>query len=496
MTLRRSGHLPTLVLVAALVFLHVPEGAALETAPPLPVLGVDPLVQGNVLEHHTDILAHWVRQNIVGAVLLQIDTNDALGSLEPEKLEALKALRDRGDTAALRQAGRAGKSSLFREGNFIRAAAGLGIVRELVWVMPFAIPDQGDAGELLKSLVTREGFLAADVESFRVVDGCFRGRVGDLPVTICGRERLPVLDAPMLLSIGSDYVPVAAARRGIAPLAEVQALFAALREARYAVRDAVVAIPVASGRMPVNLRWVGDCIVELLNKPALALGEQPPERWSALQRLYLLRLKGRQGEGEMLDVALSLLQNRPHDPALLLFAAEAAVTHGGAGAAQNYAEQACRVDPGYCVALREIGLQFMKRGNYEVGERFFTAEERLQPGMEYAEFRKGISLLWARRPAAALKVFEAVGNRDGAFPSGFMIGALQAASGDRAAARRSFDTAFAITEQNPNLAVVDLEVAEAIQKAVVFYREEGLAHPADVLETDPRFQFHPPERVP
>ena len=483
-------------LVAFTLAITSAAGAGAPPAAPLPVLGVDPLPQGVVIDNHADVIARWVGMNVVAGILLHVDTNDALGSLEPGKTEAIRALVGRRDVAGLLLAGRAGKSGLFRDENFVRAAARLGLIREIVWVVPFSFIGDADAGPKLKRVISREGWSAEEIESFRAAEGCYRGRMEGLPMTICSQERLPVLDASVLLSLGSDYVPVAAVQRGISVLEEIQGLSAALRAAHYSVRDAVVANPVQRGRMPVNLRWVGEAMVDSFRTPALTLGDQPPERWVLLQKLYQWSLNGQQGEGELLNGALSGLEKHPHDPALLVYAAEASARHGGGEAALKYAEQACSVDPGYCVALREFGLKFVARGKLDIGGRFFATEQRLQPGMEYEAFRKGIALLWLRDPVEALKAFEIAGNEDGGFPSGFMIGALHAAAGDRAAARLAFDRACVLFEQSPGLAVMQLEVAHAIEKAVDFYREEGLVSQAERLAADPRLRTPRPEGAP
>ena len=299
----------------------------------------------------------------------------------------------------------------------------------------------------------------------------------------------------MLLSLDADYLH-AARYRGITLLTEIRALVASLRDARYTVRDVVVAHSVQGGAMPVELRWAGEAVVELLRDPAIALQQEPPERWNALQRLVLLKAGGRAKEGEMLNVALSLLERQPHDPALLLFAAEAAAGHGGGSAALAYAEQACRVDRGYCVGLREVGLQLLERGAVDDAATFFAAAERLLPGMAYRRIDEGILLATDGRTAAAVATLEKQIEHDGAFPGAFLAGAIHVASGDRAAARRSYDAARAALAKSAHASVTRAEVAGAIGGAAIFYRDEGLAAQAELLERDPRLRLPPTGAAP
>jgi hypothetical protein len=470
--------------------------AGQQPASPLPVLAVDRLTEGTVVENHVDALSHWVQRGFKGAVLLHIDAHDDLRSVDDEKIVVLKGFRDRGDLASLTRAGRGGEGALFDEGSFVRAAAALGIVREVIWVVPFVLQMDAAAGDRLKDYLGKAGFSATDIATFRAVEGCYRGLVGALPVALCAQERLPGIGEPVLLSLDADYLPHAARYRGVTLLTEIKALIAALRDARYTVRDAVVAHSVQGGSVPVELRWAGEAIVDILRDPSIALQQEPPERWSALQRLSTLKAGGRAKEGEMLNVALSLLQRQPHDPSVLLFAAEAAASHGGGSAALAYAEQACQLDRGYCVGLREVGLQLLERGAVDDAEKFFAAGERLLPGMAYGRLDEGILLATAGRTAAAVATLEKLIALDGAFPGAFLAGAIHVASGDRTAARRSYDAALAALARSPYASVTRAEVAGAISGAAIFYRDEGLVAQAELLERDPRLRLPPAGAAP
>lgn len=490
-TLAGSAAVRAAFLGAILHLFAAPAVAGQQPPARFPVLGVDPLTAGTVVENHADALPHWVQRGFKGAVLLHIDLHDDLRVVEDDKLAALKSLRDRGDVASLKQAGRGGEDALFDEGNFLRAAAALGIVREIVWVTPFTFLRTADGLGWLRGHLAKADFSARDIETFRPHEGCFRGAVGALPLTICAQERLPKLGEPVLVSLDADFFAHAARYRDVTLLTEIKSLVTVLRDARYAVRDVVVAHSVQGGSVPVELRWVGEAIVDVLRDPSIALQQDPPERWSALQHLSELKAGGPAQQGEMLNVALSLLERQPHDPALLLFAAEAAAGHGGGEAALAYAEQACRVERGYCVGLREVGLQLLERGVVEVAARFFAAGERLLPGMSFGRIDEGILLAKAGRTAEAVVTLEKLIAHEGAFPGGFLVGAVHVASGNRAAARRSYDAALAALTQSPYAFVRREEVAGAIRGAASFYRDEGLIEQAHLLERDARLQPAP-----
>ncbi len=441
------------------------------------------------MEIHQDALSHWIERGFTGAVLLQIDAHSGLRAVAAENMSTLKDLAGRSDLAGLTRAGRSGEGRLYDGANFVRIAAELGVVREMVWITPFPLPPAEATEKTLKDYFGRAGFSAAESGTFRPVDGCFRGRVGEITVRLCGRERLPAIPEPVLLSIDASYFPNAAAARGGTLLTETRELFKALRTARLAVLDAVSAYSVQEGMMPPDLRWVGDMVVQVLRDPAVVLAGKPPERWWELQKLSAFSTSAQPEKMEMLGLALSQLERQPHDPAFLLYAAEAADRHGGGERALAYAEEACRMDRGYCVGLREIGLRFLERGEIETGLRFIASGEKLLPGMEYGQLDMGIALMKAGRAAEALEFLEKGRVRYGAFPSAFLIGAVHLFREDRGAARLSFDAGLAKIERLTDFQVMRIEIAQVIAAAAAFYREEGLTRQAEQLEGDPRLRL-------
>ncbi len=478
-----------MLVAVVLGLMAVPGAASAEPPPGLPVLGVDPLAVGTMVEHHQDALPHWIERSLAGAVLLHIDAGNDLRPVTAGKMAALRDLANRRDLAGLLRAGRGGEERLYDAKSFVRVAAGLGIVREVVWVAPFVLPAvDDDSGKQLREYLGRAGISAQESDTFRPVDGCYRGQVGEIPVRLCSQERLPAIPDPVLLSIDANFFLHAASARGITFPSETRGLFLALRAARYAVLDAVFSYSVQEGEVPPDLRWVGEIVVQSLRDPAVILADNPPERWSALQILASIAMSGQREQMGMLGFVLAQLEKQPHDSAFLLYAAEATDRHGGGERALAYAEEACRMDRGYCVGLREVGLRFIERGDVEAGLSFFSVGEKFLPGMEYGQLDLGIGLMKTGKPAEALKALEKLQEINGAFPSALLIGAIHLYLGDRAAARLSFDAALAAVDRLSDVQLVRPEIAQVVATAAAFYREEGLTRQAERLEGDPRLR--------
>lgn len=497
--MKRGGQFPVAlgaVLLAVSSLAATAAATASESPAPLPVLGVDPLTTGVVVEHLQDALPHWVEKGVSGAVLLHIDANHALGAVPPERLAALKTLVARRDVEALSRAGRGGGEPSLSEDTFIRAAAGSGIVREVVWVVPCPFPPEAADGKLLPDYLARLGIHAPDSGTFQPADGCYRGRIGEIPVSVCPQEHLPALREPVLLSIGVDFFGHAAACHSVYQIVAIRRLFVALRAARYSVLDTVLSYSVQSGAVAPDRRWIGEALAQALQDPSLALRDDPPARWSVLQGLAALMVDEDKKEMEILGAVLAQLEKLPTDPALLLYAAETAAFHGGGERALAYAEQACRLDRGYCAGLREIGLRFLERADVETALLYLATAERLQPGMEYGELDIGIALMKVGRAAEALEVLERMRARRGDFPGGFLAGAVHLFREDRAAARLAFDAALAALERAVDARIVREEIAQAVGIAAAFYREEGLQKQAQRLEEDPRLRLPAPLQAP
>src|SRR5512138_1253043 len=88
------------------------------------------------VEAHSEALVLWLERGIRGATLVHVDAHNDLREIPPEKVAAIEALAGRGDLHAMRRADSPGEDGLYHEGSFVTAALHLGIVRNIVWVIP------------------------------------------------------------------------------------------------------------------------------------------------------------------------------------------------------------------------------------------------------------------------------------------------------------------------------------------------------------------------
>jgi hypothetical protein len=136
------------------------------------------------IEVHSEALVHWLEHGIRGATLVHVDAHDDLGEIQADRFAAIESLAGRRDFKALRSADSLGVDGLYHEGNFVSAAVRLGIVRDIVWVIPGRIDDAARA----------------------VSNQAERG-VATVPFEICTLETMPDFPGPVLLSVDLDFLP-------------------------------------------------------------------------------------------------------------------------------------------------------------------------------------------------------------------------------------------------------------------------------------------------
>lgn len=479
---RRVG-MPAAALLLAVAI--VVPGSGHAAAPRLPVLAVDPLPDVADLECRTEALPRWSSRGITGATLLLVDVSPGMCPLGKARSAELAEIRRSTATGSPNLAGLEGAGRLCAmEAGFVKAAVDLGIVREVFWVLPFDSFRSRDPIASLRAELKDAGFADDDIRTFAMQDGCFRGTAGGIPFAVCAIEGLPPISGPVLLSLDTGFILAAVATATTNPVAEIRRLLAALAARNYAVTDAVLSASVTVGHVPPDMRWIGETIAQAFHDPNLLARPEQPKRWDKLQSLAMLLSKRQYTD--MFHAAWPLLAIHGEDPALHLFTAEAQLGLGKKEDALEAAAEACRINRGYCYGLPGIGLKLFAGGDIDGGERFFASGLRLRPGMMYGQFDRGLMLLAAGRREQALTVFQQLGDGGKAFPSGFLAGAISLQSGDRQSALQHFDRALAALRFEPEAVADHPETFSAIRSAAQFYREEGFAAKAELLESNPQ----------
>lgn len=435
-----------------------------------PILGTDMLADISVVENHREALKVWADKGITDAVLINIDAHDDLRMVPPDEMKKLKELHKR-----VKQ-GKAGAMPV-QEGygpvtnaNFIHAAAKLGIVKKVVWVVPGSYALFSDNGERLRTLLRMYGFTDRAIAGFSRTKGCFTGKTDGIPLVICDAGSLPDLAEPVLLSVDVDFFPAEITgenHRITEPLKKtVRALFAK----KYRVRNAVVAHSVNGGFTEASCRWVGELAVDSIRIPGVMRLAELPDRYAFLQKAdHLHTFKKHR---ELLEILSPLTAQGIDDPAVLIYAAIAAQGVGRTDDALTWAEQACRSDKGYCYGLTQVGSLVLERNGLAKAEPFFAKGYELAPGMDEGQFRLAMALKKSGRYDEAIRYFNVFRNSYGPFPVDFYLAETLLLKGDDRGALHYYDSGRKELARNPAV-LAGFGDFRAIEGAAVFYERKG-----------------------
>ncbi len=450
-----------------------------------PVIGTDPVEKLSIVENHSEILEAWARQGLHDAVLMNFDAHDDMRWIRPEKIEKLQEYYEAGAWEAIKRADSVGDESLYDIGSFIYAAAQLGLVREVCWVIPFDILSRPDNAQALKAFLRAYGFPERDIQTFRMTQGRFSGRLHGIPLMICDMDTLPDIEGPLVLSLDLDFLPPFARAQGLDKLAALRTLFEALHRKKYGIQGALMAFSVNGGYLSVLNRWTGEISAAILKNPRL--NDLPPpglwQIWQQLDDAYEANDPDR-----LLQTALPWVDSSSPDPTILLYTAVAYYAGGNLIKAFNHAEAACRIDSRYCYGLADIGQCLIDTQRLPEALKFFETAYALKPDMNFRQKNLADALKKKGQYAKALAYYEIYQSRNGAFPVQFHIGDTYRLMGEDASALEHFLKALKCLQENPYASIKHQTDADAVDAAIEFFERKGLGAGAKAVREHLGFQ--------
>jgi|Deesub1362A_J573_1020465.scaffolds.fasta_scaffold00537_3 tetratricopeptide (TPR) repeat protein len=447
-----------------------------------PVLGIDSIRRVSVFEKHSDALLHWMQMGIKDAILINIDTHDDIRWIPDEKIDKLAELYNKKDWESIKRADSLGDRSLYNVGNFIYAAARLGIIRELYWIIPFAKFSTPDPLDGVKRLLRTYSFPEDSVRTFSLIKGCARGSFYDIPVNICGIEHPPEINEPAILSIDVDFYPPMPVDYPVDRATSIKMLFASLFRMDYQVRDAVVAYSVHGGYLRSYHRWMGDVSVDILKDPSLL--NNMPELWSILSAAdYYLKT----GQYDKLIPFLNGVKTKyPDSKPIDVYLAFAYQGIDRLGEALDMAKMLCVKNRNYCYTLIELGIEITKTANPEKAEPFFKNGYAMNPDIDFGQIYFANALRRSGRYEEAIRYYMIFKRMNGSYPVDLLIGETYLMMDNNEKAGEFFDSARLALRRRRYVDVKNRVVSQALRAAVDYYEKKGLKEYADELRNDRR----------
>ncbi len=447
-----------------------------------PVPGLDPLKEVGIMEDHSEALVRWMKKGIRKAILINVDTHDDIRWIPVRKVKRLAELYRKQDWQALERANSTADEGLYNVGNFIYAAAKLGIIRELYWVIPYAKFSTPDPLGGVKKLLETYSFPEESIRSFALIDGCARGSFYNIPVSICGIERLPEIREPVILSFDIDFYPPMPVDYRVDRATSIRILFQALFRQNYKLMDTVVAYSVRGGYLRPYQRWMGDATIEILKKPTLI--NSMPETWSILSAAdyYLKQEKYTELAGFLEGVRKKYPSSLPIDSYL----AFGYLGQGRYTDALSIGKSLCDRDINYCYILTDMGVNLSKDSKPDKAAPFFRYAYEKNPEIDYGQIYFANALRKAGRFEEAIRYYQSYRKMNGAYPVDMIIGETYLMMGDEKKAGEFFDSGREALKKKRYVDVKNEVVSSALRSAVRFYEKTGQREFAEEIRNDRR----------
>ncbi|MCM2265739.1 MAG: hypothetical protein NDI73_11175 [Desulfuromonadales bacterium] len=245
------------------------------------------LIRGETL---ADALPVWRRFAAQKPALLLLSNDPALLPPPNELLPRTATLMASGTDEALRAAGNPQQPApLFLPVMSVDLALRQGWLRELIWAFPLPDPAQEVKLDKLREQMSNNRLIDAEEAASLQLDGkVFSGRLRGMPFRAAGLPDLPKLDGPLIVHIDLSYLQKLYKNEIATPVIPLAgSVLQQLKERRLPVLAVTFSYNHADGNIPMNVRFLGDFISALTEKPE-RLGQPLPKRWAAQKDILYL----------------------------------------------------------------------------------------------------------------------------------------------------------------------------------------------------------------
>ena len=318
-------------------------------------------LEASIIETTNEALPVWRKFAKNRPLLVIVSQGPAMAPIPAEIAdEALELLRDGDDATLKTRTGMNDPDPVLLPLMSVSAALDADWLSGVIWVFPSsAIPDQIDPATFQQQLVSA-GFASEDEAQALTFDkGVFRGTLRGKPFTAAPLAAVPALEQPALLHFDIDYFKPLYKGEIKTPLHNLLFdLLAGLKEKHWQVAGATVSLSNLGAELPLQTRFLGYTLADILHEPALLGGELPAVWQARADALYLENFMQKEKQKEIYE---KLVKEEPADASLKFALYHVYRQYQDKGdEALTYLDQASRIDPIYgleYLALAELALQ-------------------------------------------------------------------------------------------------------------------------------------------
>jgi hypothetical protein len=357
------------IVVVMLMAVHAACSDRKPDAVPAVLVGVEPVVAKIGAADYREVLRSWHRNGYRSRTVIQVGTHVGLAAIPDARLRSIRE-----DVQGADDASRAAERVTGQD--YLSAAAELGMVKKLYWVMPFDDLDFINAEvrvqERLRS--SPAGLPLRDIESLKFRNGCVSGRLSGIETSICSIASLPSIPEPVLLAVDSGFFPALAAAKRKNILGQMRGFLESL-SVRGIRADSVQVVSAPDGS--ARQGYVPEEVISMLNEPGIIRQPFPPGQWSLRDEADNLLSGG--GVRETLQLFRQRGHEYPDDPYLVLTQGTAELLAGVRAEGVKRMERGCRDRELYCQGLVDAGRALEQAGNRAQAARVFARVLELRP---------------------------------------------------------------------------------------------------------------------
>ncbi len=320
------------------------------------VFGIEPAKNLAIIEDHSDALLYWLAEGFSKRTVLHIDTHDDSRLVDSGSVAHLRDLAESKDFSTLKEKSGVAFSTggkIFNIGNFLHAGYLLGVVSEVIWVLP-AEPNNLTNINMVRGYLEQVGFDRTSAQSFRIEKGVIRGNRAGMPMVVCSSKQIPKLDETVLVSLDIDYLMGKHQDPISSPMLRATLdLFSQMTAANIKTDHVLVSYSVHGGSIPVMHKYTGDYLADLIRHPEM-LDKDLPQVW--VQRDLLLQTRARGDLEQALEMAEVLIGLDPLNASLHMEQAFARLQGGDAAGAIASMNRAAELDPSYLLGFLELAM--------------------------------------------------------------------------------------------------------------------------------------------
>lgn len=342
------------------------------------IFGVDPFPSVISVTSYYDVLSAWMKGGYRKMTVVHAGPRDGMAFIPEARMKEIKELLNNTQKEA------AGEN-LITADNYLFAAARLGLIQRVLWIIPYSQLAFINAEERIQHFLRDEtsSFRKKDIESMKFRNGCVSGALWNIETHICSPSSMPSLQMPVLMTLNIGFFPPFAAEKGVSNLSAMKEFFDLLahREIR---TDSLHLVSLTD--YAARHAYLQEEALAILKEPAL-LRKATPALWVLRDQADNMLTGGGTWEASLL--LDRVMKEYRDDPYLTIMRETAHAFLSEKSSALTALERLCEEKTVYCRAMTDIGVDLREKGDLSAASGFLEKALTLWPEsdrvrMEYA----------------------------------------------------------------------------------------------------------------